>query len=80
MESFTNCSNKVDEELRKCMETIAYSNEETVLHTNHRGKNETHFSFGLYQAWAIVRIQDNIKAKSKPHEYKSGQTLYTNRK
>ena len=50
MESFTNCSDKVDEELKKCLETIAYSNEETVLSTNHRGYNTTQFSFGLYQA------------------------------
>ena len=50
MESFTNCSNKMDEQLKKCLETIAYSNEETVLNTNHRGHNKTQFSFGLYQA------------------------------
>ena len=50
MESFTNCSDKVDEQLKKCLETIAYSNEETVLNTNHRGYNQTQFSFGLYQA------------------------------
>ena len=50
MKSYTNCSDKVDEQLKKCLETIAYSNEETVLKTNHRGNNKTQFSFGLYQA------------------------------
>ena len=51
MESFTNCSNKVDQELKKCLESIAYSSEETVLQTNHVGNNKTHFSFGLYQVY-----------------------------
>ena len=55
MESFTNCTNKEDEELKKCLENIAYSNEEIVLKTNHRGYNQTSFSFGLYQAEAIDR-------------------------
>ena len=49
----TNCSNKEDEQLKKCFETIAYSNEETVLKTNHRGYNQTYFSLGLYQVETI---------------------------
>ena len=57
MESFTNCTNKEDEELKKCLENIAYSNEDIVLKTNHRGYNQTSFSFGLYQAEAIDRDQ-----------------------
>ena len=47
------CTNKEDEQLKKCLETIAYSDEETVLKTNHRGYNQTYFSLGLYQVETI---------------------------
>ena len=38
METFINCSKEEGEELKKCIEAIAYSPEDTVIATNHQGK------------------------------------------
>ena len=38
LETYTNCSNKEDEELKECMEDEAYSREEAILSTNHGGE------------------------------------------
>ena len=40
LETYTNCSNKEDGQLKECLEDIAYSEEEAVLSTNHGGKME----------------------------------------
>ena len=40
VEGFINCSQQEGEELKKCIEAIAYSPEEVVVATNHQGTTE----------------------------------------
>ena len=60
MDSFTNCSQKEDQELKECMESSAFSHEEYVLDTNHRGHIQTYFSWGIHQVHCTALVSSII--------------------